>query len=109
MSNYRRYFVPGGSYFFTLVAHDRRPFLCDPLARRCLRQAIQEIQSKRPFEMPAIVLLPDHLHAIWTLPPGDDAYPVRWRRIKEEFTQNYLAGGGVGVSAPKRGLDTPYS
>ena len=93
MSRYRRYFVHGGTYFFTLVAHKRRRFLCDELARNTLRAAIQKIQGERPFEMPAIVLLPDHLHAIWTLPPGDADDPVRWRRIKEEFTRNFLGGG----------------
>jgi putative transposase len=94
MSEYRRYFVAGGTYFFTLVAHDRRPFLCDALARRHLGAAFRTIQESRPFEIPAIVVLPDHLHAIWTLPPGDDEYSTRWRRIKEEFTRNYLADGG---------------
>src|SRR5262249_7507621 len=42
----------------------------------------------------AIVLLPDHWHAVWTLPPGDDRYPLRWMRIKEEFTERWLARGG---------------
>ena len=95
MSEYRRYFVPGGTYFFTVVSDGRRPFLCDPLARPILGEAFRTIKQKLPFEMPAIVLLPDHLHAMWSLPPGDDEYPVRWRRIKEEFTQNYLANGGI--------------
>ena len=52
------------------------------------------IRAKRPFAIPAFVLLPDHLHAIWELPRGDAAYPVRWRRIKEEFTERFLEGGG---------------
>src|SRR5262249_1587827 len=50
---------------------------------------------RRPFAIPAIVLLPDHLHTIWTLPEGDQAYPVCWKRIKEEFTELYLAAGGT--------------
>ena len=95
MSSYRRYFVPGGSYFFSVVTHRRRRILCDKLARDCLREAILTIQAKRPFEIPAFVLLPDHLHTIWTLPPGDDDYPTRWRRIKGEFTKSYLAAGGA--------------
>jgi len=94
MSRYRRYFVPGGSYFFTLVTHRRRRFLCDELARRALRAAILTVQKSFPFEMPAVVLLPDHLHAIWTLPRGDHDYPTRWRRLKGVFTKNYLAAGG---------------
>ncbi|MGQ0636259.1 MAG: REP-associated tyrosine transposase [Planctomycetaceae bacterium] len=104
MSHYRRYFVAGGSYFFTVVTHSRRRFLCDDLARRLLRSAILTVQKQRPFEMPGIVLLPDHLHAIWTLPPGDADYPTRWKRIKEEFTRTYLAAGGTEVrrSASRR-------
>ena len=107
MSEYRRYFVPGGTYFFTLVTHRRRRFLCESLARQCLRAAIKTIQKDHPFEMPALVLLPDHLHTIWNLPPGDARYATRWRRIKEEFTRNYLAGGGregpVSASRKERG------
>ena len=70
MSNYRRYYVPGGTYFFTLVAHERRPLFQHETARRCFREAILEEQRKHPFELFAIVLLPEHLHCVWTLPPG---------------------------------------
>jgi putative transposase len=94
MADYRRYFVAGGTYFFTLVTHGRRPFLISELARTCLREAIETIRKKRPFEMPAMVLLPDHLHVLWTLPSGDDKYSARLRRIKGEFTESYLALGG---------------
>jgi putative transposase len=94
MSNYHRYFIPGGTYFFTLVTHERRQFLIQPISRRCLREAFNFIRVKRPFEMPAIVLLPDHIHAIWTLPEGDACYSVRWKRIKEEFTEKYLQARG---------------
>ena len=86
MSNYRRYFIPGGQYFFTLVTYQRRRFLIDALARECLRNALSTIQQSHPFEITAIVLLPDHLHTIWQLPNGDDRYSMRMRRIKEEFT-----------------------
>src|SRR5438876_11811889 len=78
MSNYRRYFVPGGAFFFTVVSHERRGFLTQPLARRCLREAFETARAKRPFEIVAIVLLPDHLHSIRTLPNGDPAYSVGW-------------------------------
>src|SRR5262245_1678082 len=95
MSEYRRWYVPGGTYFFTVVAHERRRFLLDPVARRCLREAIATIREDRPFELLAIVLLPDHLHAMLTLPPGDDDFSTRWKRIKEEFTRTYLEQGGA--------------
>ena len=95
MPNYRRNYVPGGTYFFTVVTHERRPILTTDLGRRCLRRAITTAQRRRPFELVAVVLLPDHFHAIWALPPGDSKYPHRWKRIKEAFTTAFLAGGGV--------------
>ncbi len=94
MSNYRRWYVPGGTYFFTCVTHRRIPFLTYPLARKTLRQAIKTVQHKFPFKVVAIVLLPDHWHTVWSLPPGDMRYPTRWRRIKEEFTKQWLARRG---------------
>ena len=103
MSDYRRCFVAGGTFFFTVVTHRRRQFLTDDLARTHLGKAIRDIQHDWPFEMPAIVLLPDHLHAIWSLPPGDDKYETRWRRIKGEFTRTFLAaGGGEGPRSKSR-------
>jgi len=98
MPDYRRWYVPGGTYFFTLVAHHRRPILCTGLARRCLREAIAKVRNDWPFHLVAIVLLPDHLHTVWTLPPEDARYPIRWKRIKEEFTRRYLKGGGSEVA-----------
>src|SRR4051812_21934712 len=68
MPDYRRLYRPGGTYFFTLVTHDRMEILTTPFARECLRSAIAECQRTRPFEIAAVVLLPDHLHCIWTLP-----------------------------------------
>lgn len=98
MPNYRRLFVPGGTYFFTLVTHQRRPFLAESQARRCLRKAFREVRKRYPFTIDAFVLLPDHMHCVWTLPPGDSNYSVRWRQIKNRFTQVYIACGGVEAS-----------
>lgn len=94
MPSYRRFHVPGAAVFFTVVTHQRRRFLTGPLARRCLRAAVVAVRAECPFETAAMVLLPDHLHALWVLPPGDAAYARRWRRIKGEFTGRYLAEGG---------------
>ncbi len=103
MPNYRRWHVPGGTYFFTVVTFERQPLLADDLPRTLLREAIDKERGKRPFEIVAWVLLPDHLHAVWTLPPGDDDYSLRWQKIKEEFTKNYLsAGGREGVRSRSR-------
>ncbi len=94
MPDYRRCFVAGGTYFFTVVTHLRRPILTDELGRTYLREAIDVIREKYDFEINAFVLLPEHLHCLWTLPPGDARYPLRWRRIKEEFTERFLERGG---------------
>ncbi len=95
MPRFRRNYVPGGTYFFTLVMHRRRPILTTPLARRCLRGALTAERERAPFELVAIALLPDHLHAVWTLPDGDANFTLRWQRIKEGFTRRYLVGGGT--------------
>src|SRR5262249_34417452 len=94
MPNYRRLYVPGGTYFFTVVADGRRPIFAEPKNRNFLRQAIEKIQDRFPFTAFATVLLPDHLHTVWILPPGDAEYSLRWRRIKEEFTEAFLTAGG---------------
>jgi putative transposase len=94
MPDYRRNYVPGGTYFFTCVTYQRRPILTTDLGRLCLRHAIQTVQAEYPFTIVAIVLLPDHWHSVWTLPSNDSKYPLRWMRIKEEFTRAWLARGG---------------
>lgn len=93
MSNYRRWYIPGGTYFFTLVTHQRRPLLTTAKARLWLNLALEEEQKARPFDLVAIVLLPDHLHTIWTLPEGDSDFSTRWASVKEEFTRQYRARG----------------
>lgn len=95
MPEYRRADVPGGTYFFTLVTDGRRPFLCDELARRLLHDAIDACRSSRPFDAEAFVLLPDHLHAIWTLPTGDADFSKRWAAIKATFTSAWLKAGAT--------------
>lgn len=99
MTDYRRWRVEGGAYFFTVVTEERRRWLCDDLARDCLRDAIRVIRKRRPFRIDAIVLLPDHLHTVWTLPAGDSDYSTRWRLIKKRFTTAYLQAGGIEAAA----------
>ena len=95
MPEYRRAYAPGGTFFFTAVTYKRRPLLCDPLARRLLRGIIRRTQQRWPFTIDAIVLLPDHLHTLWTLPEGDANFSTRWAYLKKEFTKAWLAGGGA--------------
>ena len=103
MTHYRRNYVPGGTYFFTVVTASRRPIFQTDTTRALLREAIRRIQTKRPFETVATVLLPDHLHCIWTLPHRDSDYSTRWQQIKEGFTRAFLnAGGEEAVTSESR-------
>ena len=95
MSNWRRVFVPGGTYCFTLVTEHRAPILASPAARSILRRVLRDCRQTWPFEIIAIVLLPDHLHTLWRLPAGDCDYPGHIGWIKKEFTKAWLAGGGA--------------
>ncbi|MFI3197057.1 MAG: transposase [Methylococcaceae bacterium] len=87
MSNYRRAYVSGGSFFFTLVTERRAPIFRSPTARTCLGTALRDCQKRWSFRLDALVLLDDHLHAMWTLPDGDTDYSMRWGFIKKEFTK----------------------
>ena len=91
MSWYRRLYRPGGTYFFTLVTENRYPFLCDNDARSILHGSISRCAHSRPFTLDAIVLLPDHLHMIWTLPANDADFSTRLSIIKSTFTRRYVA------------------
>ncbi len=100
MTFWRRAFIPGGTYFFTLVTERRAPILTTPLGRSLLREVTLECRRNRPFEIVAVVVLPDHLHAIWRLPDGDADYSTRWAWLKKEFTKRWLAEGGSGRRFP---------
>jgi REP-associated tyrosine transposase len=94
MGRFLRKRVAGGTYFFTVVSHERRPILTTKLGRECLRAAIDLARSRWPFRIIAVVLLPDHLHTVWELPTGDANYSIRWQKIKEHFTRAFLTQGG---------------
>jgi putative transposase len=103
LPNYRRIFRPGGTYFFTLVTAARAPLFADERARSLLHDAFAGVRRDRPFELDAIVLLPDHLHAIWTLADGDADFSRRWASVKARFTHAWLSEGGAEQSvAPGR-------
>ena len=102
MTNYRRNFVAGGSYFFTVNLADRRTrLLTDHI--ELLRAAFRYTQSRHPFTVEAIVVLPDHLHAIWTLPEGDADFALRWRLIKSAFARPLPKAEPVSASRANRG------
>lgn len=85
MTNYRRNFIAGGSYFFTVTLADRSSRL---LVEKVdlLKEAIHSVKTEKPFDTVAMVVMPEHLHCIWTLPPDDADYPTRWKMIKARFS-----------------------
>jgi putative transposase len=87
MPNYRRAWVPGGTYFFTVTLADRRgnAVLIDRID--ALRKVVRNVKRSLPFEIDAMVVLPDHLHAIWTLPINDADFATRWKLIKAQFSR----------------------
>src|SRR5579875_3195635 len=90
MPEYRRNRVEGGTYFFTVNLCNRRS---DLLVTRIdeLRAAVRETRTLRPFHIDAWVVLPDHMHCLWTLPVGDTDFPLRWRMIKARFSRSVPA------------------
>ena len=98
---YRRNRVTGGTFFFTVTVRDRRAGILVEYIDS-LRQAVRTALSKRPFSIDAMVVLPDHLHAVWTLPADDSDYPARWRMIKASFSRS-LAMASVPTKQNRRG------
>lgn len=91
MPNYRRPRIPGATIFFTVCLRDRGGYkLVDEVER--LREAVRQTRVERPFVIDAWVVLPDHLHTVWTLPEGDADYPTRWRLIKTRFSRDLPMG-----------------
>lgn len=86
MTNYRRYRIDGGTYFFTVnLAERQRSLLTERID--ALREAFRVVKNAHPFVIDAVVVLPEHLHTIWTLPQGDDDFSLRWRQIKSAFSR----------------------
>ena len=87
MRSYRRLRLPGAVYFFTVNLEQRRGN--DLLVRHVglLREVFREVRTRHPFTIEAICILPDHLHCLWRLPEGDDAFATRWRLIKAGFSR----------------------
>ncbi len=94
MPEYRRLDATGATVFFTVVTERRRPIFNGPPAVDLLRAALGRVISDHPFTIDAIVIMPEHIHAIWTMPPGDDRFGLRWSAIKAAFTRAHLAAGG---------------
>ena len=89
MPQYRRLLVQGGTYFFTVVTYERKPIFSNKSTINTLWNCISFVNRELPFKIDAIVILPDHLHTIWTLPNGDTDYSKRWQQIKIAFSKQY--------------------
>jgi putative transposase len=102
MTRYRRNFVPGGTFFFTVNLADRR--LCLLVEHiELLRAAFRLVRARHAFTMPAVVVLPDHLHAIWSMPEGDADYATRWQLIKAAFSRAVPRGEFISSSRAGKG------
>jgi putative transposase len=102
MTAYCRDFTVGGTWFFTVNLADRqRTLLVDQID--LLRLSFRHVMQAHPFKINAIVVLPEHLHAIWTLPEGDADYSLRWRLIKTGFSRAIVRGEPISASRLTRG------
>jgi len=87
MPDYRRNRIPGGTYFFTVNLLERGSSLLFTHIQD-LRDAVRTVRARRPFHIDAWVVLPDHMHAVWTLPDDDTDYSGRWKAIKIAFAKS---------------------
>jgi putative transposase len=94
MPTYLRSKTPGGTFFFTLVTFQRRRLFASPKNLEMLNNIIAEVRNEYPFTLDAWVLLPDHLHCLWTLPPKEADYSKRWGLIKARFTKAIASEAG---------------
>jgi putative transposase len=99
---YRRIYINGGTYFFTLVSHNRKPIFSYQKTVEMLADAIHFTIMRMPFEIVASVILPDHIHMIWTMPEDACDFSTRWRLIKSHFTRAWCKEGTVSKSASRR-------
>jgi putative transposase len=102
MTEYRRTYIPGVSWFFTVNLAQRKGnhLLVDHIDE--LRQAFQYTKEKYPYRLDAVVVLPDHLHCIWTLPPDDSNYSMRWNLLKGRFSRAIARGERISKSRQNR-------
>ncbi|PPD43522.1 MAG: transposase [Methylobacter sp.] len=102
MTDYRRAYVPGASWFFTVNVAERRhkPLLVEHIDQ--LRAAFRYVKQRHPYRMDAVVILPDHLHCIWTLPPDDADFSTRWNLLKGHFSRAIAKGEQVSASRSER-------
>ena len=102
MTEYRRTYMPGVSWFFTVNLAQRKGNHLLVNHIDALRQAFRYINEKYPYRLDAVVVLPDHLHCIWTLPPDDSDYSRRWSLLKGHFSRVIEKDERISKSRQKR-------
>ncbi len=102
MTAYRRIYIPGATWFFTVNLANRRGnhLLVEKID--LLRAAFRYIKGRKPFDIHSIVIMPDHLHCIWILPPDDADYSIRWNLLKGHFSRSVAKGEHISKSHGKR-------
>ncbi len=93
MPRYIRSKSKGATYFFTVNTHQRQPILTQPINVEAIRLAIQKTKQCLPFKIDAWVVMPDHMHAIWTLPDNDHDYSKRWGIFKMSVSKTCKSHG----------------
>jgi putative transposase len=101
MVQYRRSRVAGGTFFFTVNLQERRFTLLADHAKSLL-EIVRDVRTELPFVIDAMAVLPDHWHAVWTMPPEDAGYARRIQLIKARFTR-HLVRAGVNIAKDERG------
>lgn len=98
MSDYRRTFLKGGTFFFTVVTYMRYPIFKEETAVSLLKNCFTSIMKKHPFKIDALVIMPDHLHTIWTLPDEESDFSTRWKQIKGTFSRYYSGNKSTDIT-----------
>jgi putative transposase len=102
MRTYTRIFTPRGTFFFTVnLAHRSETLFTDHIVE--LRESVRSVRDAHPFHIDAVVVLPEHIYAIWTLPQGDTDYPTRWALIKAGFSRKLPKTECINASRNKKG------
>jgi putative transposase len=102
MTDYRRICAPGSTWFFTFNLAERLNNYLLVEKIDLLRAAFRYVKERKPYRINVVVIMPDHLHCIWTLPPGDGDFSIRWNLLKGHFSRAMLQGERISSSRSKR-------
>ena len=102
MTDYRRFYIPNSTWFFTVNLAERRNNHLLVERIELLREAFRYVKQRKPFQVNAVVVMPDHLHCIWTLPRGDTDFSIRWNMLKGHFSRGMEKGERISQSRSTR-------